>query len=165
MGMPMGQHLQTPSPSIQGSSAPEPTSSPGSQAPVVDSNFNTTSGCAPQVQTVVSLQLEVDTTIGQVNFTQGVARALKDALAGSYSFCTFPRRKDLRFDALTLLIGNITVVEEDGKKSWCIGSKFCPHIHTCGFSCQVRAIPSRLWPLRVIMLGPTLQLLGEQRLM
>ena len=91
-----------------------PIFSPASYGPSEDNELSSHISCDDQVQTVVSLYLEVETAFGNDTFATEVATALKEALANEYSFCDSPLRKQRQLQGLVLL-GKVVVVEEGGK--------------------------------------------------
>lgn len=96
--------------------SPTPTpnlTSPAPQGPIPDEGFVARGGCDGQVETVVSLGLEVDTAVGKSTFTTEITRALKEALKVDYSFCDSLRRRDL--EQASMPIGDVSIVEEAGK--------------------------------------------------
>lgn len=116
MSMSMSHKPQPPTPSPVSPTDPPVTASPAPQGQIVDDGFNTSVGCDEQRQTVVSLDLEVETVIGKATFSNEVVKALKAALSDEYSFCDFPRRKRRNLEEqVPILVGDVVVVEEAGK--------------------------------------------------
>jgi hypothetical protein len=113
MSMPLQPHTPTVTPGAP-TEAPVVTS-PAPQGPIVDDDFASNVGCDEQLQTTVTLDLEIETAVGKATFTTEVAKALEDALSDEYSFCDFTRRKKRQLMESPILVGDVTVAEEAGK--------------------------------------------------
>jgi len=113
MSMDMTVPSPTPSPAPVGNRSPtEGTFTPTTEITLNDGIDTTIPrvGCDEQIQSVVTLLLEVETAIGKESYTNDVADALKKALANEYDSCAFPRRR--LEDGVSILLGDVTLTEE-----------------------------------------------------
>lgn len=71
--------------------------------------------CDELQETIVSIDLEVETVAGKESFAQEVASALSQALSREYKACHSASRRERQLEAGSLFVGAVTVLADPGK--------------------------------------------------